>query len=183
MGARQRLLMKASHSGAISESGGRRRRRHVNTGVAQLLQMLFPIRRPEHMIGALSALETVEHKRKDRLAKSRASGSDDLAALPESMVRKIIAAHSEGHIMKATAASIPCAGSGPATSVRHLETPALTLRISRTSSDYSSRLRHYGRYHSSVKIYVTSHSQQKHSGTPTAIRRRIRRASKRANRG
>jgi hypothetical protein len=42
------------------------RRRHVDAGIAQFLEMLFPIRRPEHMIGALSALETVEHKRQDR---------------------------------------------------------------------------------------------------------------------
>jgi len=70
------------------------------------------IRAQEHLAACAKCSAYVRgYKRTIELAKSCASGSDDLAALPESMVRKIVAARSEGHIMKATAAPIPFAGS------------------------------------------------------------------------
>jgi len=70
------------------------------------------IRAQEHLAACAKCSAYVRgYKRTIELAKSCASDSDDLAALPESLVRKIVAARSEGHIMKATAAPIPFAGS------------------------------------------------------------------------
>ena len=70
------------------------------------------IRAQQHLAACATCSAYVRgYERTIELAKSSASGSDDVTALPESLLRKIVAARSEGHIMKATAAPIPFAGS------------------------------------------------------------------------
>src|SRR5258708_33452961 len=70
------------------------------------------IRAQEHLAACAKCSAYVRgYERTIELAKSSASASDDLTALPESLVRKIVTARPEGHIMKAPAGPIRFAGS------------------------------------------------------------------------
>src|SRR5258708_26675709 len=70
------------------------------------------IRAQQHLAACSTCCAYVRgYERTIELAKGSASGSDDINALPESLLRKIAAARSERQIMKATAAPIPFAGS------------------------------------------------------------------------